>query len=165
VSESATTPREVVEAMYEAINAHDFEAGFALLSADFEWNEPSQAFHGGRHRGFADIRERLEAQLEVFDEFTVEPDELRVRGERVGVAVRQRARGGSSGVELEIRIGHLWTIQDGEITRLDVFAARDEAMRALEAASDYVEEAQVKEPDVDPEAPLPGFELPGWWHQ
>jgi ketosteroid isomerase-like protein len=47
--------------------------------------------------------------------------------------VRQRARGGASGVELEIRIGHLWTVRDGKIARLDVFAARDDALRALDA--------------------------------
>ena len=108
-----------------------YDAGFALLTDDFEWHEPAQAFHGGTHRGFDEIRQRLEAQLEVFDEFTIEPEEFHEHGDRVAVPVRQRARGGASGVEVEIRIGHLWTVRDGKIARLDVFAARDDALRAL----------------------------------
>jgi ketosteroid isomerase-like protein len=51
------------------------------------------------------------------------------------VPVRQRARGEGSGVEVEIRIGHLWTVRDGRIARLDVFAARDDALRAADEAS------------------------------
>ena len=118
--------------MYQAINAHDFDAGFALLTEDFVWYEPAQAFHGGRHSSFEEIRQRLEAQLEVFDEFTVEPEEFREQGNRIAVPVRQRARGEASGVVIEIRIGHLWTLRDGKIARLDVFGARDDALRALE---------------------------------
>jgi ketosteroid isomerase-like protein len=117
--------------MYDAIAARDYEAGFALLTDDFEWHEPAQAFHGGTHRGFQDIRERLESQLEVFDEFTIEPEEFRATDDSVAVSVRQRARGGISGAEVEIRIGHLWTLRGTKIARLDVFATRDEALRAL----------------------------------
>jgi hypothetical protein len=118
--------------MYEAINARDYDEGFGLLTDDFEWHEPAQAFHGGTHSGYEEIRQRLETQLEVFDEFAIEPEEFHEKGDLVAVPVRQRARGGASGVEVEIRIGHLWTVRDGRIARLDVFGARDDAVRALE---------------------------------
>ena len=48
------------------------------------------------------------------------------------VPIRQRARGGASGVEIEIRIGHLWTVKDETITRLEVFPAREDARKAAE---------------------------------
>jgi ketosteroid isomerase-like protein len=132
-ADPSTSPGDVVRAIYAAIAERDWEAGFSLLSDDFEWHEPAQAFHGGTHSGFEGIRQRLEEQLEVFDEFTIEPEEIHERGDRVAVPVRQRARGGASGVELEIRIGHLWTVRDGMIARLDVFASRDEALDAIGA--------------------------------
>jgi ketosteroid isomerase-like protein len=81
------------------------------------------------------IRQRLEEQLEVFDELTIEPEEFHEHGELIAVPVRQRARGEASGLELEIRIGHLWTVRDGKIARLDVFPARQDALRAAEKAS------------------------------
>ena len=75
-----------------------------------------------------------EAQLDVFDEFEIEPEVFFERGEHVAVTVRQRAHGEASGVEVEIRIGHLWTVRDGEIVRLEVFAARDDARKAALAS-------------------------------
>ena len=48
------------------------------------------------------------------------------------VPIRQRARGGARGVEIEIRIGHLWTVKDETITRLEVFPAREDARKAAE---------------------------------
>jgi hypothetical protein len=50
-----------------------------------------------------EVRRAVELQLEVFDKFTIEPEEFHEHGARVAVAVRQRARDGASGVEVEIR--------------------------------------------------------------
>jgi len=121
------SPAELVRALYEAINERDYDAGFALLGDDFEWLEPDQSLLGGRHRGFDEVRRAIELQLEVFDEFTIEPEAFHVHGDRVAVPVRQRARGGVSGVEVEIRIGHLWTVREGKVSRLEVFSAREDA--------------------------------------
>ena len=128
------TPTSVVRAVYEAINSRDYEAGFALLDDSFEWVEPEQGLLGGTHRGFEEIRRAIDAQLEVFDEFMIEPEEFHEHGDHVAVPIRQRARGGVSGVEVEIRIGHLWTVKNGRVVRLEVFAAREDARRAAEAA-------------------------------
>ncbi|MCE3246740.1 MAG: hypothetical protein K0R41_565, partial [Geminicoccaceae bacterium] len=106
--------------------------GFALLDDDFEWVEPAEGLLGGNHRGFDQVRAEIERQLEVFDEFAIEPEDFHEHGERVAVPIRQRARGGASGVEVEIRIGHLWTLRDGKIIRLEVFPAREDARKAAE---------------------------------
>jgi uncharacterized protein len=129
------SPTELVRAIYEAINARDSETGFALLDEDFEWVEPEQTLLRGNHRGFDEVRRAIEAQLEVWEEFTIEPEEFHEVGDRVAVPIRQRARGGSSGVEVEIRIGHLWTIRGGKVIRLEVFPAREDAREAAEGAA------------------------------
>jgi uncharacterized protein len=131
---TAPSPTELVRALYEAINARDYETGFALLDEDFEWLEPEETLLGGTHRGFDEIRQAIEAQLEVWDEFTIEPEDFYEVDDRVAVPIRQRARGGSSGAEVEIRIGHLWTVSDGKAIRLEVFAARADARKAAERA-------------------------------
>lgn len=129
------TPSELVRAVYEAINARDYEAGFALLDQGFEWIEPEQTLLGGNHQGFDEVRQAIEVQLEVWDEFNIEPEEFHEVGDRVAVPIRQRARGGSSGVEVEIRIGHLWTVREGKIIRLEVFPAREDARQAAEGTA------------------------------
>jgi hypothetical protein len=127
------SPTELVRALYEAINARDYAAGFALLDEGFEWLEPEQTLLSGNHRGFDEVRQAIEAQLEVWDEFTIEPEQFHEVGDRVAVPIRQRARGGSSGVEVEIRIGHLWTVRGGKIVRLEVFPVREDARKAARA--------------------------------
>ena len=128
------SPAATVRALYAAINDRDYDAGFALLGDDFEWLEPDQSLLGGHHRGFDEVRRAIEVQLEVFDEFTIEPEDFHVHGDHVAVPVRQRARGGVSGVEVEIRIGHLWTVENGKVIRLEVFSAREDARKAAELA-------------------------------
>jgi hypothetical protein len=134
MSSEAATPADVVRSLYEAINRRDYDAGFALLDEDFEWIEPEHGLLGGPHRGFDEVRRAIEAQLEVFDEFTIDPEEFHEHGDHVAVPVRQRARGGLSGVEVEVRIGHLWTVSGGRIIRLEVFPAREDARRAAQRA-------------------------------
>lgn len=122
----------LVRAVYRAISRRDYEGGFALLSEDFEWREPKSGLLGGTHTGVAQARAAIEAQLEVFDQFEVEPEVVTVDGERVAVEVRQRVRGSASGAEVEVRIGHLWTAEAGKLIRLEVFPERAEAFRAVE---------------------------------
>jgi ketosteroid isomerase-like protein len=127
---TSPSPTELVGALYEAINARDYEAGFAMLDEDFEWLGPEQTLLGDDHRGLEEVRQAIELQLEVWDEFTIEPEAFYEHGERVAVPIRQRARGGCSGVEVEIRIGHLWTVHGEKIVRLEVFPAREDARKA-----------------------------------
>jgi uncharacterized protein len=127
---SVSSATNLVRALYTAIGERNYDAGFALLAEDFEWLEPTQSLNGGRHRGFQAVRQAIEAQLDVFDQFAIEPEGFFEHGERVAVPVRQRARGGASGVEVEIRIGHLWTVRGGKIVRLEVFPAREDAREA-----------------------------------
>jgi ketosteroid isomerase-like protein len=134
MSSQTATPTELVRSLYEAINRRDYETGFALLGEGFEWLEPEHGLLGGPHRGLVEVREAIEAQLEVFDEFTIDPEELDEYGDQVAVAVRQRARGAASGVEVEIRIGHLWTVKEGKAIRLEVFPAREDARKAAKLA-------------------------------
>jgi ketosteroid isomerase-like protein len=126
----AESPAVPIRALYRAMNERDYETGFALLDEDFEWLEPEQGLLGGPHRGADEVRRAIDAQLEVFDEFVIEPEEFHEHGDYVAVPVRQRARGGVSGVEVEIRIGHLWTVRNGRAIRLEVFPAREDAHEA-----------------------------------
>jgi ketosteroid isomerase-like protein len=124
------SPSATVRALYRAINERDYEGGFGLLDEAFEWLEPEQTLLGGPHRGLDEVRAALQRQIEVFDEFTVEPEAFHEHGDWIAVPIRQRARGGLSGVEVEIRIGHLWTVRDGRIVRLEVFPAAGDARDA-----------------------------------
>ena len=42
--------------------------------------------------------------------------------------MRSRPKGGS--IDIEVRIGHLWTVRDGLLRSLKTFAVREEALEA-----------------------------------
>jgi ketosteroid isomerase-like protein len=93
-------------------------------------SSPNRVCSAAPPRGAVEVRRAIDAQREVFDEFVIEPEEFHEHGDYVAVPVRQRARGGVSGVEVEIRIGHLWTVRNGKAIRLEVFPAREDAREA-----------------------------------
>ena len=120
----------LVKRLYEAINRRDPEAGFDLVDPEFEWRVPEWAILGGTYRGREEVERAINAQLDVFDQFQIVPEEFFEGGEKVVVFVRQRARGGASGAEVEIRVGHLWTIQSGKAASLQIFPERRKALEA-----------------------------------
>lgn len=122
---------------YAAFAAGDVQSTLALLHPDIEvevhTERPdmrSSVYHG--HEGFLANFSEL---TEVFDDFKIEPQEIADRDERIMVIVRAAGRGRTSGVSIEARLFHLWTIVDGLATRLEVHSDRKEALAALERVS------------------------------
>ena len=57
-------------------------------------------------------------------------EDLRERGDSVVAIIRMTARGRASGVDIDVRIGSLWELRDGKVTRLESFSDPEEALRA-----------------------------------
>jgi ketosteroid isomerase-like protein len=65
-----------------------------------------------------------------FDRFEMAVGEIAEVHGRVLVEVPQRARGRSSGAEVEATFWFLFTLAEGQVLRLDGFASREQAMEA-----------------------------------
>jgi ketosteroid isomerase-like protein len=74
--------------------------------------------------------ERLVTWLSSWDHWQVEAEEYLTAGDMVLVMCRYTGRGKGSGVSVDTEGAHLWTIQDGQATRLVVFSDRDRAREA-----------------------------------
>jgi ketosteroid isomerase-like protein len=68
-----------------------------------------------------------------FGEFEMEMVELAEVGDRVVVELIQRGTGLASGAEVAGRFWFVYTIEDGKITRQDVYASRAQAHEATRA--------------------------------
>ena len=105
---------ELVEAIYEAWNKGASTAH--LIAPDLEYVNPPYAVEGGTVRG----RGALGRVLDVYPDFTIETERLIDCGD--DVVVIGIARGtGASGVEVELRQGHIWTVRDGKAIRFRWF--------------------------------------------
>jgi uncharacterized protein len=121
---------ELLKRGYEAFNRRDLDAVFDLLDPDIEFVTDERVPFAGTYRGHEEMRRLLRDQEEVFGQLTMEPYEFFETGDRVVAFVRQRARGQASGAEVEITIGHLWTIRNGKAVRWQGFPEREKALEA-----------------------------------
>jgi ketosteroid isomerase-like protein len=81
--------------------------------------------HGGIREYFEDI-ESAWAEWNVDVERVAEGDDG-----RVAIVMTMRARGKGSGIEVDERTAHIWTLGDGLLLRNELYRDPDEALRAL----------------------------------
>jgi len=121
---------ETLRAGYAAFNRGDWDALFEIGPRDFELETTDRVTNPGTYRGRENARRFLEDLFEPFEEVVAEPEQFLENGDFILVLVRVRSRpSGSSGV-VDNRIAHLWTVQDGALVRMQIFAERSEALEA-----------------------------------
>jgi ketosteroid isomerase-like protein len=114
---------------YEAYSRGDFDTAIEVAHPEVELVPPG---------GQASLRgaEAVSAWMEpdAFASQDIEPLDFRVEGNKVLVRQRSRIRGAASGIEMEVDLWVVWTLNDdGLVTRIENYLDHQEA-EALEAA-------------------------------
>jgi ketosteroid isomerase-like protein len=117
---------------YEALNRRDFRVLAEALDPDLEWEPGAVNPEGGTHRGAEGFRAFLDSWLEAFDDFRIAPELVVQTSDRAVVVAHQQGRGHGSGIELEARVVHVWTIRDGRAVAWWAPRSLDEALAALD---------------------------------
>jgi ketosteroid isomerase-like protein len=123
---------EIVRRAYEAWNGDDMDAFFAIVSPQVEWWPSEQSPEPGPFRGRDELDAFMRSYFDSFEEIRFELEDVVPGAEpdQVLVVLTLHTRGKGSGVEVDIRIGHVLTVQDGKVTRGRVYTDPDEARRA-----------------------------------
>ena len=128
---------EVVEhalAAFERRGFDDIEGLIEWLTEDVELRS---AIVGGAdgsvYRGHDGIREWARGVGEAFDELHLVARDVRAVGELVVGLGHVTARGGASGLELDVPIGWVLTVRDGRVARMHGYLDPEEALAAAEA--------------------------------
>lgn len=129
---------DVIRAVYAAWNRDDFPGPPGLLDPDIEYVNPPDAVEPGTRRGLAAFTRALTKTLEGWETWRMEVEEISAYGEDVAVIVRYRARGRTSGAEVEGRESALWTVRDGKVVRYAWFHGHTDASRAMRERVDTV---------------------------
>jgi ketosteroid isomerase-like protein len=105
---------EIVRRFYDHLARRDWDAVWRDFTPDFVLDTQVQ----GSYRGRDECQAFVEDQISAFESSTAEPVEVFEGGEHVAVFVKIRARPKESSAEIEALIGHLFTLRDGLIVRL-----------------------------------------------
>jgi ketosteroid isomerase-like protein len=125
------TSVELLRRCYEAMNEGDWGPLEALLAPGFVYHTRPELPGGGTYRGRDICMDRLRELGELFKRLHWEPEDFVEVGARIMVVTRLTGAGGTSGVGIENRLFHVWTLGDGHAVELHVFSRRGDALRAL----------------------------------
>jgi ketosteroid isomerase-like protein len=125
---------EILKNAYDALNDGAIDSALEVLEPDAEWCEHSELPEADIYRGRDAIRTFLLDYLDSWDDFHQETEELIDGGERVAVLLHLVAKGQGSGIEVEARYAHLWTMRGGKGVRVDAYADREAALGELRRA-------------------------------
>jgi uncharacterized protein len=120
---------EVVRRSWEAFTTQGPEGPLPFLHPEVVVVDPDLP-GGGKFEGHDGFLTFVRQVLDAFEEYRVEPEELLDAGEQVVVFLRHQGRGKASGAPIELRDAHVWTIEDGKATRIDLYLSRGEALKS-----------------------------------
>ena len=123
---------EIVRRAWEASVRHDNEAVFALYDPEVELDlTATPGFDTRVYRGVEGVKQWYGDWVGTFDDYTGDVEEWIDAGDCVVAMVHLTARGKRSGALVDMRQAHVWTVRDGKLARLRVFASRAEALGAV----------------------------------
>src|SRR2546421_8636321 len=123
---------QIVRTTMEFFNLEGLDAIIDRIDPSFETTTPaSLSVEPDTYRGPEGVRRWVEASDGTIDALRFEVDETIDAGNRVIAACRMIARSRSTGLEFEQAVTMVWTIRDRRAVRLDPYATREEALRAV----------------------------------
>ena len=100
-----------------------------LVDMEWGWSEEFPGLRGVSRDPEARSR-RLREWLSPWENWRCEAEEFVSAGEFVVVLTRYTGRGKESGVTVDTKGAHLWTMRNGKAVRLVVFSSREKALEA-----------------------------------
>ena len=116
---------------YAAFNTGGLEAIIPFLDPEIEWSEGTDVPEPHVYRGHDGVRRQHEQFTDAWESFRLEPERFVDAGDRLVVVLHLWARGKGSGVEIESRVAHVWTVRDEKATELQMYMSPENALEAV----------------------------------
>jgi ketosteroid isomerase-like protein len=123
---------EMARRLYGFWQDRDYAAREPMVHPDLVVDLSRNIFNPAVFHGVDGFRQAVEQIDEMWDEFTVEPEEFTDLGDKVVVASKISGRGRGSGVTVEMPLFAVMEFREGKLSRM-IGGLRDRAA-ALEAA-------------------------------
>ena len=125
---------ETVRRSYDALNEGDVDAALEALDPDAVWRDSPELPGGGEFRGLEALGRFLGDFLAEWRDFHQEIEDAVLAGDRVAVVIHLSAVGRSSGIAVDTRYAHVWTMRDGRGVRVDAYRTPEAGLRELEGS-------------------------------
>lgn len=123
-----------IKAIYAAFNDRG-EIDTELFHPDLEWHNSPEWPGGSVHHGIDAVLRDLRQQFDAWDEARYEPLQILRKGDKVVVLLHVVVRGKASGIPSGWEGGHVLTLRDGKVARVEAFIDRAQALAAAGLAT------------------------------
>jgi uncharacterized protein len=117
---------ELVRRAYEAFSRRDFATVYAVMHHDVRFQTTVETHYGPD--GVADWIRHAD---HTFDSFAIDVEELMDAGDRIVAVVHERGQGKDSGLSIDQRFAHVWSISGGRVLVFQSFTERAAALDAV----------------------------------
>jgi ketosteroid isomerase-like protein len=121
---------ERILAGYTALSEGRIEPVLELLDPDVEIRDRPESPDASVYHGYEGARTAFQASVEYFEDFEMVPEEFFEGDSDVVVVLRMRGLGRESGVPVDERIAHHWSLRDDRPVRLQVYSDPEDALAA-----------------------------------
>jgi uncharacterized protein len=118
-----------IRATYAAFNERG-EFDTELFHPDVEWHNAPDWPGASVHRGTEAVERDLRRQFDAWEEARYEPVEILRQGDKVVVLLHVVVKGKASGIPAGMEAGHVLTIRDGKVARVQAFLNRPDTLAA-----------------------------------
>jgi uncharacterized protein len=119
-----------LRAGYAALSRGDYEAIRELLDPKIVLQDRPEAPDARSYQGYEGMLVTLRDTSDSFENFRLNPERFFEHADKIVVILSMTGRGRTSGVPVEERIAHLWTLRDGLATELRAFTDPADALEA-----------------------------------
>ncbi|WP_437316791.1 nuclear transport factor 2 family protein [Sorangium sp. So ce385] len=115
------TNQQVIQSIYDAGKAGDFETVLSFMDPDLVIEEAESLPYGGTYRGPEGFRRLITRVFESVRTFHVEVDGMVADGDQVIVMLRLKLGLKGSDREFETKVAEYWRLRDGKVIELRPF--------------------------------------------
>ena len=121
---------DALRRVYDGLSTGDLSPLLELSDTNVELTEPPEIPDSSTVYGHDGVRGVMDKLQEVFPDMQFKAPTFVDNRDRVLVSMQWRGMGAGSGASGEATLFHVWTFEDGRVSRIQAFFDRDQALKA-----------------------------------